>query len=147
MIWEGEVFVNWRFGPAIQISLKMMLPFALAVWLTVKRKCWMSYLAHHNTFIAGAAGSGKSFVIKQISDCTTKKIFVTNTTGRAAKVFKKIRPKQSIHLRKLVTATNLKRYVVCFIFCVPWIPEDIIFWSILRGEAALTRREAPRRKK
>ena len=75
-------------------------------------------LAHHNTFIAGAAGSGKSFLIKQISECTTKKIYVINTTGRAAKVLKKIKPKQSIHLRKLVTATNLKRYVVCFMFCV-----------------------------
>ena len=48
----------------------------------------MSFLAHHNTFIAGAAGSGKSFLIKQISECTTKKIYVTNTTGRAAKVLK-----------------------------------------------------------
>ena len=45
-------------------------------------------MAHHNTFIAGAAGSGKSFLIKQISECTTKKIYVTNTTGRAAKVLK-----------------------------------------------------------
>ena len=78
----------------------------------------MLCLAHHDTFIAGAAGSGKSFLIKQISECTTKKIYVTNTTGRAAKVFKKIKLKQSIHLRILVTATNLKRYVVCFMFCV-----------------------------
>ena len=78
----------------------------------------MSFLAHHNTFIAGAASSGKSFLIKQISECTTKKIYVTNTTGHAAKVLKKIKPKQSIHLRKLVTATKLKRYVVCFMFCV-----------------------------
>ena len=78
----------------------------------------MSFLAHHNAFIAGAAGRGKSFLVKQISECTTKKIYVTNTTGRAAKVFKKIKPKQSIHLRKLVTATKLKRYVVCFMFCV-----------------------------
>ena len=48
----------------------------------------MSFLARHNAFIAGAAGSGKSFLIKQISECTTKKIYVTNTTGRAAKVLK-----------------------------------------------------------
>ena len=34
------------------------------------------------------AGSGKSFLIKQISECTTKTIYVTNTTGRAAKVLK-----------------------------------------------------------
>ena len=46
-------------------------------------------LAGHNTFIAGAAGSGKFFLIKQISECTTKKIYVTNTTGRAGKVLKK----------------------------------------------------------
>ena len=56
----------------------------------------MSFLAHHNTFIAGAAGSWKSFLIKQISECTTKKIFVTNTTGRAAKVLKNIKAK-TIH--------------------------------------------------
>ena len=30
---------------------------------------------------------------------------------------------------------------------LPWDPEDIFFWSIFRGEAALTRRKAPRRKK
>ena len=78
----------------------------------------MPFLAHHNAFIAGAAGRGKSFLVKQISECTTKKIYVTNTTGRAAKVLKNIKPKQSIHLRKLVTATKLKRYVVCFMFCV-----------------------------
>ena len=48
----------------------------------------MSFLACHNAFIAGAAGSGKSFPIKQISECTTKKIYVTSTTGRAAKVLK-----------------------------------------------------------
>ena len=34
------------------------------------------------------AGSGKSFLIKQISACTTKNIYVTNTTGRAAKALK-----------------------------------------------------------
>ena len=36
-----------------------------------------------------------------------------------------------------------------FYLIVPWIPEDIFFLSILmvRGEAALTRRKAPRRKK
>ena len=45
-------------------------------------------MARHNAFIAGAAGSGKSFLIKQISECTTKKIYVTNTTGGAAKVLK-----------------------------------------------------------
>ena len=48
----------------------------------------MSLLAHHNTFIAGAAGSGKSFLIKQISECMTKKISVTNTTGHVEKALK-----------------------------------------------------------
>ena len=48
----------------------------------------MSFLARHNAFIAGASGSGKSFLIKQISECTSKKIYVTNTTGCAAKVLK-----------------------------------------------------------
>ena len=48
----------------------------------------MSFLAHHNAFIAGAAGSGKSFLIKQISECTTKTIDITSTTGRAAKLLK-----------------------------------------------------------
>ena len=48
----------------------------------------MSFLVRHNAFIAGAACSGKSFLIKQISECTTKMIYVTNTTGRAAKVLK-----------------------------------------------------------
>ena len=48
----------------------------------------MSFLARHNAFVAGAAGSGKSFLIKQNSECATKKIYATNTTGRAAKVLK-----------------------------------------------------------
>ena len=48
----------------------------------------MSILARHNAFIARASGIEKSFLIKQISECTTKKIYVTNTTGRAAKVLK-----------------------------------------------------------
>ena len=48
----------------------------------------MSFLVRHNAFIAGVAGSGKCFLIRQISECTTKEIYVTNTTGRAAKVLK-----------------------------------------------------------
>ena len=76
----------------------------------------MSFLARHNAFIARAAGSEKSFLIKQISECTTKKIYVTNTTGRAAKVLKN--NAKSILLRELATATNLKEYVVCFMSCV-----------------------------
>lgn len=45
-------------------------------------------LAGHNTFIAGAAGSGKSFLMKQICERTEKTVCVTSTTGRAAKVLK-----------------------------------------------------------
>ena len=45
----------------------------------------MSFLA---AFIAGAAGSGKSFLIKQISEYTRKTIYVTNRTGSVAKVLK-----------------------------------------------------------
>ena len=75
-------------------------------------------MARHNTFITGAASSEKSFLIRQISECTTKMVYVTSTTGRAAKVLRKIKPKQSILLRELVTATNLKGYVVCFMSCV-----------------------------
>ena len=56
----------------------------------------MSFLSRHNAFIAGAAGSEKSFLIKQISECTTKKIYVTNPTGRAAKVLKN--KAKTIHL-------------------------------------------------
>ena len=48
----------------------------------------MSFLARHNTFIAGPAGSVKSFLTKQISDCTTKMVFVTSKTGHATKVLK-----------------------------------------------------------
>ena len=93
-----------------------MLLFVLSVSPTVKRKCWMSFLARHNTFIAEAAGSDKSFLIKQISKCTTKTVYVTNTTGCAAKVLKN--KAKSILLRELATATNLKEYVVCFMSCV-----------------------------
>ena len=45
-------------------------------------------LVGHNTFIAGAAGSGKSFLLNQISECATKTVYVTSRTGRAAKVLK-----------------------------------------------------------
>lgn len=45
-------------------------------------------LAGHNTFIAGAAGSRKSFLMKQICERTEKTVCVTSTTGRAAKVLK-----------------------------------------------------------
>ena len=45
-------------------------------------------LAGHNTFIAGAADSGKSFLLNQVSEYVTKTVYVTSTTGRAAKVLK-----------------------------------------------------------
>ena len=35
-------------------------------------------LAGHNTFIAGAPGSGKSFLLKQISERTKKAVSVTS---------------------------------------------------------------------
>ena len=53
----------------------------LAVWLTMKGKCRMPpVLAGHNTFIAWAPSSGKSFLIKQIYECTTKTVYVTGMT-------------------------------------------------------------------
>ena len=73
-------------------------------------------MAHHNTFIAGAAGSEKSFLIKQISECTTKMVYVTSTTGRATKVLKN-KAKTIYSFAGLVTATNLKGYVVCVMSC------------------------------
>jgi len=33
-------------------------------------------LAGHNAFIAGATGSGKSFILKQISECIKKAVSV-----------------------------------------------------------------------
>ena len=64
------------------------------------------------------AGSGKSFLIKQISACTTKNIYVTNTTGRAAKALKN--KSKTIHSFAEIGDCHepLKRYVVCFMFCV-----------------------------
>ena len=43
-----------------------------------------------NTFIAGATGSGKSFLLspKANSERTMKAVSATSTIGRAAKVFK-----------------------------------------------------------
>ena len=46
--------------------------------------------------------------------------------------------------------TTLKKKNTCLILLrLPWVPEDIFFlWTLMvRGEAALTRRKAPRRKK
>ena len=55
-------------------------------------------LAGHNTFIAGAAGSGKSFQVKQISERTRKAVKVTSTTGPTAKTFKNIKRKNNLFI-------------------------------------------------
>ena len=47
----------------------------------MKGKCRMPpVLAGHNTFIAWAPSSGKSFLIKQIYECTTKMVYVRGMT-------------------------------------------------------------------
>ena len=56
--------------------------------MTVKRKCWISFWLAAIPLVAGTANSLKSFLIKQISECTTKPVYVTSTTGRATKGFK-----------------------------------------------------------
>ena len=56
--------------------------------MTVKRKCWISFWLATIPLVAGAANSLKSFLIKQISECTTKTVYVTSTTGRATKGLK-----------------------------------------------------------
>ena len=65
----------------------------------------------HNAFIAGAACSGRSFLIKQISECTTKKIYVTNTTGRSAKVLKN--KAKTIHPFAEIGECNEPKEVCC----------------------------------
>ena len=54
--------------------------------MTVKRKCWISFWLATIPLVAGAASS--SFLIKQISECTTKTVYVTSTTGRRTKGLK-----------------------------------------------------------
>ena len=51
--------------------------------MTVKRKCWISFWLATIPIVAGAGSSLKSFLIKQISECTTKTVYVKSTTGRA----------------------------------------------------------------
>ena len=41
-------------------------------------------LAGHNTLSCWGAGNGKSFLMKQISECTTKAVYVTSTTSYSA---------------------------------------------------------------
>ena len=64
--------------------------------MTVKRKCWISFWLATIHFVAGAASSFKSFLIKQISECTTKTVYVTSTTRRATKGLKN--KAKTIHL-------------------------------------------------
>ena len=64
--------------------------------MTVKRKCWISFWLATIPLVAGAASSLKSFLIKQISECTTKTVYVTSTTGRATKGLKN--KAKTIHL-------------------------------------------------
>ena len=73
--------------------------------MTVKRKCWISFWLATIPLVVGAASSLKSFLIKQISECTTKTVYVTSTTGRATKGLKN-------------KATVQTRYFVCFKFCL-----------------------------
>ena len=56
--------------------------------MTVKRKCWISFWLATIPLVAGGASSLKSFLIKQISECTTKTVYVTSTTGRTTKGLK-----------------------------------------------------------
>ena len=75
----------------------------------------MLFLARHDAFIAGAAGSEKSFLINQISECTTKKIYVTNTTGREAKVLKN-KPKTIHSFAEIGDCCHQPKEVCCFCF-------------------------------
>ena len=56
--------------------------------MTVERKCWISFWLATIPSVAGAASSLKSSLIKQISECTTKTVYVTSTTGRATRGLK-----------------------------------------------------------
>ena len=85
--------------------------------MTVKIKCWISFWLATIPLVAGAASSLKSFLIKRISECTTKTVYATSTTGSATKGLKN-KAKQSINLRELVTTTVLTRYFVRFKFCL-----------------------------
>ena len=64
--------------------------------MTVKRKCWISFWLATIPLVAGAASSLKSFLIKQISECTTKTVYATSTTGRATRGLKN--KAKTIHL-------------------------------------------------
>ena len=79
--------------------------------MTVKRKRWISFWLATIPLVAGAASSLKSFLIKQISECTTKTVYVTSTTGRATKGLKNKATVQT-------AATVQTRYFVCFKFCL-----------------------------
>ena len=86
----------------------------------------MSFLARHNAFIAGAAGSGKSFLIKQISECTPKKIYVTNTTGRAAKVLEN--KAKTIHSFAEIGDCHEPKEVCC-VSCFVWLSFAVFLFQ------------------
>lgn len=65
MIWDGEVFViNWRlfrscYSDQLKNYVAVRLP--LAVWLTVKRKCWISFWLATIPLAAGPPVVGSPF--------------------------------------------------------------------------------------
>ena len=67
--------------------------------------------------------------------------------------FRPMSPASQVRLEAYRFESCRERFCVCVCVCVcvliPWVPEDIFFlWTLMvRGEAALTRRKAPRRKK
>ena len=79
----------------------------------------MSFLARHNTFIAGAAGCEKSFLIKQISERTSKIVYVTSTTGRAVKVLK-IKAKTMYSFAGIGDCYEPKGGMLC-VSCLVWV--------------------------
>ena len=91
----------------------------------------MSFLARHNAFISGAAGSGKSFLTKQIFECAAKKIYVTNTAERAAKVLKN--KAKTIHSFAEIGDCHEPKevfcvfHVVCGCFCRFFVSEKYMF--------------------
>ena len=80
--------------------------------MTVKRKCWISFWLATIPLVAGAASILKSFLIKQISECTTKTVYATSTTGRATRGLKN--KAKTIHL----FAGIGDRYFPKELFCV-----------------------------
>ena len=77
-------------------------------------------LAGHNTFFAGAAGSGKSFLVKQICERSQKTLYVTSTTGRAAKVLKN--KAKTVHSFAGIGDCHEPKEVCCVrVLCFIWL--------------------------